>query len=56
MSKTDDNDLDFTNWTPPPEPPPTPVVVEGKPQRRLIATKKEFGAMRMRWRLTRVTR
>lgn len=42
MSKPDNNDLDFTNWTPPPEPPPTPVVVEGKPQRRLIATKKEF--------------
>ena len=41
---TDDNDLDFTNWKPPPEPPMTPVVVEGQPQRRLIASKAEFAA------------
>ena len=41
---TDDNDLDFTNWKPPPEPPMTPVVVEGAPQRRLIASKAEFAA------------
>ena len=37
-----DNDLDFTNWKPPPDPPPTTVIEPGKPQRRLIATKREF--------------
>ena len=38
----DNTDLDFTNWKPPPEPPPTSVVIEGQAQRRLIGTKAEF--------------
>jgi hypothetical protein len=37
-----DNDLDFTSWTPPPEPLPTKEIVPGKPQRRLITGKQEF--------------
>jgi hypothetical protein len=36
------DDLDFTNWTPPPEPPPTPLVVPGQPQRRVIASRAGF--------------
>lgn len=39
---TDNTDLDFTNWKPPPEPPPTPEIVAGKPQRRLIGSRREF--------------
>ncbi len=42
MNKPDDKDLDFSKWTPPPEPPPTPAAEAGTPQRRLIASKKEF--------------
>lgn len=41
MSNTDD-DLDFTNWKPPPEPPPTPAARPGEPQRRLLASRGEF--------------
>lgn len=38
----DDRDLDFTNWKPPPEPPPTTEILPGKPQRRLLDTRKQF--------------
>lgn len=41
MSNTD-NDLDFTNWKPPPEPPPTPKAKPGEPLRRIITSKREF--------------
>lgn len=37
-----ENDLDFTNWKPPPEPPPTPQAKPGEPLRRVITTKREF--------------
>lgn len=37
-----DNDLDFTNWKPPPDPPPTPKARPGEPLRRIITSKREF--------------
>jgi hypothetical protein len=44
MSKPENNDLDFTNWKPPPEPPPTTEVKDGKPQRRVEKAKYAFEA------------
>ena len=38
----DNNDLDFTNWQPPPAAPEPPVVANAQPQRQSVAARAEF--------------